>query len=1258
MSAETLNFGPQWLRDLSSGSNVTSPPPSPATQPIMKFKLAQHRYGREEMLALFEKSDYVPPELLHAPNIISEDALIPLSLIPLTEEDQRAFSGGVNSEVYRRSRGTRGSIPSGRGRSIPTRGRGRGRGELFSRSMSQNDEGPPFGRGSREFGRRESWDARGFNRNGRSFDDAPRKPIRRSDASDDWRNDAVRGSGDGADNEKEGGSDWRPAAPSRKDGWREPSRGSWRDSGEERGGWNNDSFQRDRRPVNRTRSYGGPSKYEVRLMPEWADDADDSEVGVFDSSGAFQSVKSLFLKNYLDWKRTIDGSRDSDRGIRRNASSFGSLRKIEEKEKDKSERGETSKKSETSPSEESSNQEPKKEIQKTPESPAKEPPKEAEPKVDQLSEVGERAAENGSEHKKPPAQLSSKGIFINIAHTYKTDQNSHLAHDPTILIKTLLLKHSLTYDRPNSQLKPNHRNSTDTVKQPPEEENALKLIDSLTEFEDKTPITDPTVPLPTRLPPALDPMTLLQGSATPNVPDLAMKWFYKDPQGETQGPFSSQEMGEWFMAGYFTSTLLVKRACDPQFVPLGDLITRCGAVPFVPQSLPQQMQLQMQMQKQQQLQQLQQQQQYQQQQQLIQQQKQQQILSSSEEFLAMSTQQQQATVAQYLALVQQQPTPTELVRVSPLPIHIPAAPTTSQSIWDDDPTILRRPSPVPMATTQQQQQLVERLKQQEQSAAAKKKQEEEEEKAQREKEEMQRLQQAQEEARRLKMEELHKQHLMEEMQRQAELQRAKEEEEKAQREQEERRLKEEQRRQEEEAKARAAIAKLQEEEREEEEARRWAFHRREEERIRRGVMEEEKRKKQAQEEHEKRLLHLKMVEEERRKRLQEEKQQEQLKNIKLPTTANWAEQQSTQQLHQQQQQMSVSEIQKLQERKEQERLLQEQQMRAISQRQQQQQQRGVWGASPTSYTAATPPTPSTMSLMEIQMEESRNQSRGQAKQPQPYITTLTNQHSINIFQKPELSLQAAVAWGGRTNPTSTGVWGNQGYQAPTQPTYWEQAPKAVTRKPAQPNNTKAPAQQQKTRAKQKANNTSNENNTVLAHFQKQQTAAQSDPFVSWCVTEMRKLPTSADLDITTFVGFLRDLESPDEVKGYITSYLGDSKPVRDFAEAFLQRRIAAKKQQRLEEQKQQEKQKQQQQQQQQQQQAKKQQQAQQSAKSQTAQATQAKPTTDQEVVTGSTKRGKRKQKKLQKVDPSILGFSVNAASGRVNMGEIDTPNDG
>jgi hypothetical protein len=42
------------LRALSSGGSITSPPLSPA---LPKYKLADYRYGREEMLALFLK-DY------------------------------------------------------------------------------------------------------------------------------------------------------------------------------------------------------------------------------------------------------------------------------------------------------------------------------------------------------------------------------------------------------------------------------------------------------------------------------------------------------------------------------------------------------------------------------------------------------------------------------------------------------------------------------------------------------------------------------------------------------------------------------------------------------------------------------------------------------------------------------------------------------------------------------------------------------------------------------------------------------------------------------------------------------------------------------------------------------------------------------------------------------------------------------------------------------------------------------------------------
>ncbi|ORZ04166.1 hypothetical protein BCR41DRAFT_290221, partial [Lobosporangium transversale] len=37
------------------------------------------------------------------------------------------------------------------------------------------------------------------------------------------------------------------------------------------------------------------------------------------------------------------------------------------------------------------------------------------------------------------------------------------------------------------------------------------------------------------------------------------KWLYRDPSGSIQGPFSSEEMHEWYKGGFFTPDLLVKR---------------------------------------------------------------------------------------------------------------------------------------------------------------------------------------------------------------------------------------------------------------------------------------------------------------------------------------------------------------------------------------------------------------------------------------------------------------------------------------------------------------------------------------------------------------------------------------------------------------------------------------------------------------------------------------------------------------------------
>ncbi|MEQ2195982.1 GRB10-interacting GYF protein 2 [Xenoophorus captivus] len=131
---QTLNFGPEWLRALSGGGGgsgggssnaVTSPPLSPA---LPKYKLADYRYGREEMLALYVKDNKIPIDL-HDKEflpILQEEPLPPLALVSFTEEEQRNFSMSVNSAAVLRLTG-RGSGPVAgvpRGRST-SRGRGK-----------------------------------------------------------------------------------------------------------------------------------------------------------------------------------------------------------------------------------------------------------------------------------------------------------------------------------------------------------------------------------------------------------------------------------------------------------------------------------------------------------------------------------------------------------------------------------------------------------------------------------------------------------------------------------------------------------------------------------------------------------------------------------------------------------------------------------------------------------------------------------------------------------------------------------------------------------------------------------------------------------------------------------------------------------------------------------------------------------------------------------------------------------------------------
>lgn len=56
----------------------------------------------------------------------------------------------------------------------------------------------------------------------------------------------------------------------------------------------------------------------------------------------------------------------------------------------------------------------------------------------------------------------------------------------------------------------------------------------------------------------------------PPMPQLSNEWYYRDPQGNVQGPFKSEEMREWLEHGYFNPDLLVRRGHNNEaFVPLG-----------------------------------------------------------------------------------------------------------------------------------------------------------------------------------------------------------------------------------------------------------------------------------------------------------------------------------------------------------------------------------------------------------------------------------------------------------------------------------------------------------------------------------------------------------------------------------------------------------------------------------------------------------------------------------------------------------------
>ncbi|XP_014188268.1 GRB10-interacting GYF protein 2 isoform X8 [Haplochromis burtoni] len=1273
---QTLNFGPEWLRALSGGGGssgggggssnaVASPPLSPA---LPKYKLAEYRYGREEMLALYVKDNKIPIDL-HDKEflpILQEEPLPPLALVSFTEEEQRNFSMSVNSAAVLRLTGRGGGLIAGapRGRST-SRGRGRGRGDggFYQRSF---DDVEGFGRGVREMHRSQSWEERGdrrFEKPGRKDPDA---------APGHFQINHMR------------------------DG---PRSAGWREHPDQRRRFPFDARE-DERGYRRPRSGSGSLEDERDSLPEWCLEDADEEAGTFDSSGAFLSLKQKASKEPILEEAEIE---------------FKPLEVCEEGLEDEDCQPKETKETET----EAKREADRKELARVPEEAPPVPPTVSEPhspaqslspNLPSRTEDPERPAERQPPLELPPEPCKvpvhvpmSNSILESLPMTHiSTTLTEVSAPSPTLHIPqqkpievSVPMNNPLPF--PSNIMSPFGR--PNTVSHDTDEDEGLKHFEQEAEkmvaYLQDSGVDDDRLAAKTSEKP--------KPAGLPLTHEAALKWFYKDPQGEIQGPFSNHEMTEWFQAGYFTMNLLVKRGCDEVFQPLGEIVKIWGRVPFTPGSAPPPLQKgdgdQERLKRHQeltalnlyQLQQF----QYQY---LLRQQYAQALAQQKAAALSSAPLQQQQQHQQQINLLQQQYQALKIRASESLlpPVTRSLSVQDSGSVWE-----MQNPSTQASCTTNLQQAsqstwdsssvwdlpidsmaqapTIEQMQQFEKAKNAKLELErrEAEMRAKREEEERKRLEDAlrarqEEERKRLEEEELARQKQEEALRRQREQEEAhrrqKEEEERMAQEEALRRL-EERRREEEERKTREEFLRKQEEERRKQEELEALRRREEEKRAEEEVaaaaaaaalaqQQEEQKRRDQEAQRQQELQRQRQQQQEALRRLQQQQQQQQqLAQMKLPSSSKWG-QQSPNTINQTQNALSLAEIQKLEEererqardehRRQQQEILKLQQQQALQQAQQPHAKLSGWG------NMAKQPV-ATKSLLEIQREEAQQMKQRKEQQQQQ------QQHPIvapqTRTQNRTTSLSNSV-WGSVNTSSSSSNWSSDsssiwGDTHNSNMGFWDEAVKEVVQQPQQTRkgnaqkNNKGNANLSNSLSG-RANKKVEEEEKLLKLFQGVN-KSQQDTFMQWCEQTLHTLNTANNLDVPTFASFLKEVDSPYEVHDYIRAYLGDTPEAKDFAKQFLERRAKQNaNQQKQAPQKQQ--------------QALKQQQQQQKDSvwggTGSSSVYQSNHTSGQQQRFETVTSGKKKKKqKMVRADPSLLGFSVNASSERLNMGEIETLED-
>jgi len=642
-----IHFGPAWLRDTfvqpplgvensnsskggsgSNPNNIIAPP-----------KLADFRYGREEMLALFSLPTTEPSlpsyqeKAVASSGLLSERPQLPLNLMgPMSEEEQRCWQKGANSDtslrLYKKEIPPGGALSGlGRGGVAGERGRGRGRG-FFDRHRSQVDDEDGVGR-------REEGGGRGFGRGGiRSYD-------RSTSDRGSWFERSNSTSGVGQPGE-EGSVPAPNGNISPRKGYTRAPYDDWRKPTGNTGG--NDENQDEMAPMGGggsgppvgSGSVGGgwrtgPSSSGRRWNAPPGAEGPTGRGGGTAGSGVPPPGSGGGWRSGPDERRFSTSDRDQQNG-------GGSTSRWHRESSDEpyansrsrgggfSSRGQSGGDSRSTynrnrPRQDSDHHLP-------------EWASEDVSGVDKSSGGFDSSGKFSSNVDKPKPRVitlnrssSSSGVEGHkLDDGINGDIHANDRHIPVHHDEDAFEDEEVDVDDLPESMKPKLEKLTidqPPIREPNQQNNSWNqdpindLVSKLIEDDDPSPVSPPSPPplsapqpLPQQQPPQQpQPQPQRQPSPPPQMtpatasqqqqqkqpqPDQQIpsvqqiQWFYLDPQRNEQGPFSSSDMLEWFEAGcYFPADLMLRRAgIDRRFTPLNEMSRLYGRVPFTPGPAP------------------------------------------------------------------------------------------------------------------------------------------------------------------------------------------------------------------------------------------------------------------------------------------------------------------------------------------------------------------------------------------------------------------------------------------------------------------------------------------------------------------------------------------------------------------------------------------------------------------------------------------------------------------------------------------------